>query len=148
MLALGSFPEVSLASARAKRDDARKLIAESKDPSQQRKLDKITAATAANTTFGSIAEERLATLKESGLAASTLSKIGWMLRKLAAPLTPRPISEITPAEILAILKKVEKSGRRSVQFTSARIKSSITQEETMATTIDPRKETVSLTVLA
>jgi hypothetical protein len=43
MLSLGSFPEVSLASARTRCDDARKLIAEGKDPSQQRKLDKITA---------------------------------------------------------------------------------------------------------
>ena len=35
-----------------------------------------------------------------------------MLRTLAAPLTNRPVAEITPAEVLAILKKVEKSGRR------------------------------------
>jgi hypothetical protein len=33
MISFGSFPEVSLASARAKREDARKLIADGKDPS-------------------------------------------------------------------------------------------------------------------
>jgi hypothetical protein len=32
-LGFGSFPEVSLASARAKRTDARKLLAEGKNPS-------------------------------------------------------------------------------------------------------------------
>ena len=48
MLSLGTFPEVSIADARAKRDDARKLLAKGEDPSQQRKLDKIAAATAAN----------------------------------------------------------------------------------------------------
>jgi Arm DNA-binding domain len=55
MLSLGPFPRVSLASARTKRDDARKLLAEGIDPSQQKKLDKIAAATAANNTFGAIA---------------------------------------------------------------------------------------------
>jgi integrase len=112
MLSLGSFPEVSLATAREKRDDARKLIAEGIDPSQQKKLDKIAAATAANNTFGVIAEEHLANLKEGGAAESTLAKNSWMLQTLAAPLTDRPVAEITPAEVLAILKKVEKSGRR------------------------------------
>jgi hypothetical protein len=34
MLSLGSFPEVSLATAREKCDAARKLVAEGKDPSQ------------------------------------------------------------------------------------------------------------------
>ena len=38
MLALGSFPEVSLASARTKRDGARKLVAEDgKDPSPSKR---------------------------------------------------------------------------------------------------------------
>lgn len=45
MLSFGSYPEVSLASARDKRDDARKLLAAGTDPSQQKKLDKIAEAT-------------------------------------------------------------------------------------------------------
>ena len=99
MLAFGSFPEVSLASARDKRDHARKLIADGKDPSQQKKLDKIVAATAANNTYGAIAEEHLAALEENGAAEATLNKVRWLLLDLASPLTKRPIAEITPAEI-------------------------------------------------
>jgi integrase len=112
MLSFGSYPEVSLASAREQRDAARTLLAEGKDPSQQKKLDKIIAATAANNTFGAIADEHLAAQKEGGIAETTLAKNRWMLHDLAAPLTNRPIAEITPAEILVVLKKVEKSGRR------------------------------------
>ena len=41
MLSFGAFPEVSLATARTKRDDARKLLAEGKDPSKERKEDKL-----------------------------------------------------------------------------------------------------------
>jgi hypothetical protein len=40
MISLGSFPEVSLASARTKRDEARTLVADGIDPSQQKKLDR------------------------------------------------------------------------------------------------------------
>jgi hypothetical protein len=105
MLSLGTFPEVSIADARAKRDDARKLLAKGEDPSQQRKLDKIAAATAANNTFGVIAEEHLDNLRKAGRAEATIIKHRWFLRDLASPLTKRPIAEITPAEILVILKK-------------------------------------------
>ena len=112
MISFGAFPEISLAAARSKCLEARKLLADGKDPSQQRKLDKLTAATAANNTFGAIAQERIKTLEESGAAEATLIKNRWLLLDLAAPLTDRPISEITPAEILVILKRLETSGRR------------------------------------
>jgi hypothetical protein len=112
MLAFGSFPIVTLASARAKREDAREMIADGKDPSQQKKLDRIVAATAANNTYGAIAEEHLAALKENGAAEATLNKVRWLLLDLASPLVKRPIAELTPAEILLILKRLEKSGRR------------------------------------
>jgi integrase len=112
MLSLGRYPEVSLASARAKRDDARKLVAAGTDPSQQRTLDRIAAAAIARNTFGAIVEEYLAELAEKGLAESTMSKNRWLLQELAAPLSGRPINEIKAAEILPILKRVEKTGRR------------------------------------
>jgi integrase len=108
----GAFPEVSLAAARSKRDEARKLIANGTDPSVKRKLDKIAAATAAQNTFGGVAAEYLASLEANGSAESTISKNRWLIEDLAAPLARRPIVEIVPAEILDVLKRVEKSGRR------------------------------------
>jgi integrase len=77
-----------------------------------RKLDKIAAATAARNTFGDVAAEHLANLEANGTAATTMKKNRWMLQKLCTPITKRPIAEITAAEILDLLKKVEKSGRR------------------------------------
>lgn len=112
MISLGSFPVVSLATARTRRDDAKRTLAEGKDPSQQKKEEKIAAATAAQNTFGAIAQELLDSLADSNAAARTMSKNRWLLEILAAPLTYRPIAEITPAEVLTVLKKVEKSGRR------------------------------------
>jgi integrase len=112
MLGLGSFPTLLLAGARGKRDVAHKLLADGVDPSQQRKLDEIARATATRNTFGALVEEYLELLQESGAAESTLSKNRWLLQDLAAPLTKRPITAITPAEILIILQRIQKSGRR------------------------------------
>lgn len=112
MLTFGAFPAVSLAAARSKRDDARKLIASGTDPSVKRKLDKIAAATAGQNTFGAVAAEYLAHVEANGASESTLSKNRWMLQDLASPLADRPIAEIAAAEILIILKRIEKSGRR------------------------------------
>jgi integrase len=112
MLAFGPFPIVSLAAARAKREEARKLIADGIDPAVKRKLDALAVATATQNTFGAVAAEYLANLEASGAAASTMAKNRWMLEDLAAPLAKRPIADIVPAEILTILKRVEQSGRR------------------------------------
>src|ERR1700683_1757059 len=112
MLSLGSFPTLLLAGARGKRDAAHQLLADGIDPSQQRKLDQIARATAARNTFGELVEEYLEILRESGAAESTLNKNRWLLQDLAAPLTKRPLTAITPAEILVILQRIQKSGRR------------------------------------
>ncbi len=122
MLSLGSYPDVSLAMARTKRDEARRLIAEGKDPSQHKKDEKLKAAVAARNTFGAVAKEVLDTLEEGNAAETTMGKNRWLLETLAAPLADRPIAEITPAEILALLKRVEKSGRRE---TAKRLQASI-----------------------
>jgi integrase len=112
LLSLGIYPDVSLAKAREKRDDARKLLADGKDPAVQKQLDKIAAATSSGNTFGAIAEEYLDRLKADGKAESTIEKNRWLLLDLAAPLAKRPITEVTSAEILAILKRIEATGRR------------------------------------
>jgi radical SAM protein with 4Fe4S-binding SPASM domain len=103
MLSVGAFPTVSIADARRKRDDARKLLESGTDPTAQKRLDRLAAETAARTTFGLVAEEYLANLAANGVAASTLSKIRWLLENLAKPIASRPVSEITPAEILDLL---------------------------------------------
>jgi integrase len=112
MLSFGSFPATSLVEARARRDEARRLIEAGTDPAAKRRLDKIAAGNAARNTFGAVAEEYLEQLSERGAAETTRDKNRWMLQQLAAPLSKRPIAEITAAEVLDVLKRIEKSGRR------------------------------------
>jgi Arm DNA-binding domain len=59
-LAFGVWPDVELADARTKRDEARRLLAKGVDPAAQAKLDKITASVAAANIFQAVADEWLA----------------------------------------------------------------------------------------
>ena len=112
LLSHGPYPDVSLAKARRKRDEARELIADGKDPGVQKKLDQIAAERSARMTFKLVAEEYIEGLVERELAPATIRKQRWYLLDLAKPLQKRPISEVTPAEVLYLLKSIEKSGRR------------------------------------
>lgn len=121
-LAFGAFPEVSIVQARDKRTEARKLLATGTDPGEQKKLDKIATVAASENTFGVISKEWLGKAKEAGASPRTMAKNEWLLLRLAAPLHPRPVTEIKPAEILELVQKVEKSGRRE---TARRLKAMI-----------------------
>jgi integrase len=110
-LALGSYPDVGLKQARAGRDRARKLIASGMNPAFEKKRAAVAATVGAANTFMAIAEELIAKREREGLKEITTGKARWMLSLLAPELGKRPISEIEPFELLAVLKKIESSGR-------------------------------------
>ena len=83
-LALGVYPMVSLADAREKRNQAKKLLASGIDPGAQRKLEGLLTKAAAENTFRLVSEEWLGKLAREGRAAATLGKITWLL-ELAYP---------------------------------------------------------------
>jgi integrase len=139
LLSHGQYPAVTLAQARKKRDEAQAMLAEDRDPGVQKKLDKIAAETLARTTFKLIAEEHLENMRDRDLAPATVTKNTWLLMKLAEPLHKRPISEISPAEILHLLQSVERSGRRE---TARRLRSMLSGVfrhaiVTLRTEVDP-----------
>jgi integrase len=105
LLALGTFPDISLAKARTRRDDARKLIADKTDPSVVKQTEK----TADAETFKAIALEWLA---KQQLAAATIEKAKWTFEQLLFPeLGDRPIRQITAPQLLAALRKLEARGK-------------------------------------
>lgn len=112
ILSFGKYPLVSLLDARERRDDAKRLLIAGISPSIKRKEEKAAALTEARTTFDLIVKEYLARMGERHAATATVTKTKWLLEDLASPLAKRPIKEITPAEILQLLQKIEKSGRR------------------------------------
>lgn len=106
-LAFGVFPEVSLADARERRDQARRLLAKGIDPAQQARLDKITASLAAAGTFGAIADEWLERSEEDGASEVTLKKNRWLIDEVRPFLGRRPIVDINAPELLLALRKIE-----------------------------------------
>ena len=122
LLSFGPYPLISIVDARQKRDDAKRKLLSGTDPSAAKRQQKIAAEVEARNTFGLIAAEYVENLKARNRSPVTITKNRWYLEVLASPLSPRPIKEITPAEILRLLKKIEKSGRRE---TARRVRGAI-----------------------
>ena len=110
-LGLGHYPAVSLKAARAKRDEARALIDEGKDPSQERQARRLLAKATNDNTFGVVGREFLDKRAAEGLAEATKTKMEWMFGQLERPLGKVPVSEITAPMLLGVLQAVAKSGQ-------------------------------------
>lgn len=110
-MALGVFPDVTLADARSKRDDARKILAEGEDPTAKHKERTAQAKFDATTSFRWVAEEWLAKREREGLGNVTIAKAKWLLAFVFPTLGDRKISEITTLELLDVLRGVEARGR-------------------------------------
>lgn len=110
LLSLGVYPDVGLAAARGRRDEARKLLASGADPSAARKAEKASQSTAQANTFEPIAREWYAT-KKDGWAASYGEKI---IRRLEVDVFPyigrTPVAEVTPLQLLEVLRRIEQRG--------------------------------------
>lgn len=109
-LHLGGWPQISLADARVRRDEAKKLIANGIDPALEKKRARVAAKFAAANTFEAVAQEWLVKCERDGLASVTIEKISWLLAKAYPLIGNIPIAQITPHEALAVLRKVEATG--------------------------------------
>lgn len=109
-LALGVYPDVGLAKAREKRDVARRQIADGIDPSVHRKAHRAATVERAANSFEAVARE-WHTKKLQGWNPSHAARV---LRRLEADVFPwiggRPIFEVTPPELLGVLRRIESRG--------------------------------------
>ncbi|MER0046998.1 integrase arm-type DNA-binding domain-containing protein [Pectobacterium odoriferum] len=111
MLALGVYPDVSLADARARRDEARKLLANGNDPGDKKKSDKIEQSEAL--TFREVAIEWHATNKKWSEEHSR-RVLKSLEDNLFSAIGKRNIAELKTRDLLAPIKAVEQSGRLEV----------------------------------
>lgn len=110
LLALGVYPDVSLADARAKRDEARKGIAGGIDPLAVKKEQKVEREAQVKNTFQQIALE-WHNMKVKKWSAGYASDILEAFNKDVFPfIGQRPIADIKPLELLNVLKKMEDRG--------------------------------------
>lgn len=110
-LAIGSYPEITLAEARSARDAARRQLAHSIDPNFVKRQARIEAGIRASNSFSSVAQELIEKKMREGLAEPTLAKMRWFVKLLGTDFGKRPVAEITPQELLHELRKHERRGR-------------------------------------
>ena len=106
LLSLGQYPDVTLKQARDRREQARSTLAEGVDPGVERKASK----EAQGVTFEAVAREHLELQRQ----AVTEGTVDLTLRRLARYVFPiigsRPVADISAAELLSVLRKVEARG--------------------------------------
>ena len=109
-LALGVYPEVSLAKARQRREKAREQLADGIDPSTAKREEKRAKADAAAHTFALVAREWLAKTAAER-ASTTQNKItSWLEKDVIPFIGAMPMSAIGPRDVLAALRKMEARG--------------------------------------
>jgi len=110
-LYFGAWPEVGIAAARQLREKAREQIVAGLDPAAEKRVENLARRVAADNTFKTIAEEWVAKNEREGRAPITLDKIRWLLGMAYPMIGTLPVSKISPQEVLAVLRKVEATGR-------------------------------------
>ena len=123
-LAFGTWPIVSLADARGRRDIARRRLARGEDPGEHIKLERMAASVAASNSFEVVAGEWLKKMEREGRSTVTMKKLRWLLAFINASLGKRPIASISAHELLEMLRKMEIKGRYE---TAKRLRSTCSQ---------------------
>jgi integrase len=108
-ISFGPYPEISLAEARTKKDEARTQIAHGIDPAGVRKAMK-QAETAETDTFEVIAREWHAKFTPTWSAIHATTMIARMERDLFPWIGARPVNEVKAPELLTVLRRVESRG--------------------------------------
>jgi len=110
VLALGVYPDISLSNARERRDEARKLLANSTDPNTVKKAQKAAKTALTENSFELVAREWFMRHKPNWKENHS-SKI---FRRLEVDIFPwigtRPIGEIIAPELLSVIRRIESRG--------------------------------------
>jgi hypothetical protein len=93
-----SIPPLTLAAARERREASRKLLANGKDPSLERRLEKI-SRTAGDNSFREVAEEVLDRHRREERSEAMLKKNHWLLEPAYAAFGDRPVGDVTAPEL-------------------------------------------------
>jgi integrase len=127
LLAIGAYPEIGLGEARRRREEARELIALSKDPSREKQRDKVRARIQAEDTFAAICKEYCEKRRRDGRkgwAPATATRSEYLLSLVCGSIGKLPIDAIEPADVLTAIRRIEgkgklESARRGLQLAGA-----------------------------
>lgn len=109
-LSLGVYPVVALKQARERRDEAKRILANGIDPSEQRNASKRAATDRAANSFEAVAREWFAKFSENWVEAHSTKILRRLERNIFPYIGGRAIAEIKASELLAVLRRVENRG--------------------------------------
>ncbi|MGJ7498332.1 tyrosine-type recombinase/integrase [Variovorax sp. RT4R15] len=111
VLALGVYPEVTLAEARDRRDKARKALAHGTDPSVAKRVEKQARAEAAANTFEAIAREWLVKTSNKRAAVTQAKVTSWLEKDVFPFIGSMPIAGIKAKDVLdKVARRMEARG--------------------------------------
>jgi integrase len=109
-LAFGVYPEVSLAEAREKRDQARKMVANDVDPGVVKQAARNAVMQAAENSFQLVALEWYAKFSTKWVASHGDRTLRRLEKNVFPWIGNRPICEIKAPELLTVLRRIENRG--------------------------------------
>jgi integrase len=114
LMSLGKYPDVSLARARERHLEERRLLAEGLDPMEQRKTDKTAERIASENSFACISARWL----EHWQDGKSPRHVDQTRRRLDANILPTlgalPVTDIETRNVVAMVQAVEKRGARDI----------------------------------
>ncbi len=110
MLSIGVYPQVTLAEARNQRDEAKKLLAQNKDPSEEKQLAKLEKYLSSESTFEAVAREWHTSKSDRWSLRYRDEIIDTFEKDIFPYIGKRPIADIKSLELLETLRKMEKRG--------------------------------------
>lgn len=122
LMTLGTYPDMSLASARMRHEDMRRLLLNGTDPMAQRKSDRHARKLAADNSFATAAK----LWWDSWKCARSQNHVDSTWRRLTSDVFPaigtRPVSQIEAPELVRMVKDIEERGavdiaKRALQTT-------------------------------
>lgn len=110
LLSLGTYPDVGLKDARERRDSARKQLADGIDPSHSRKAQKSLRLEQVANSFEAVSREWYEKYSSSWVEAHGSRIIRRLERDIFPHVGSRPIGDITPPELLQVIRRIEDRG--------------------------------------
>lgn len=109
-LSLGVYPGVSLAKARVRREEARKLLADGIDPSEHRKAAKASRSDRAANSFEVVTREWYAKFSPDWAECHGERIIRRFERDIFPWIGGKPIADVAAPELLAVVRRIESRG--------------------------------------
>ncbi|HGM5433560.1 TPA: tyrosine-type recombinase/integrase [Serratia marcescens] len=110
LLSIGVYPATSLADARSKRDEAKRSLAAGGDPGLEKQQEKLARKGNAENTFEQVAREWYQRRYDRWSESYRLEMMATFESDVFPYIGHRPINEIKPLELLAVLTKLEQRG--------------------------------------